>query len=142
LTPIIITRCNNAISRYQYPDKLIPKTIKHLKEGERVPIHGDGRSRRTFIHATDIAKALEIIVQKGSTGEIYNIGTEMEYTVLQVVEHILNRLKPGQPFKDWVQFVEDRKFQDYRYNIDTTKLKALGWKETIMFDRAIDDLLL
>lgn len=139
--PIIITRCNNIISKYQNSEKLIPKCIECINSNQPIPIQGDGSSKRTFIHSLDVSKAIEYIIQKGNIYDIYNIGTNMEYTVLEVVENILHLLKPNDNIKDWITFVDDRPFQDYRYSIDSTKIRQLGWKETFTFTKALKDIL-
>lgn len=137
--PIIITRCNNAVSKYQHPEKLIPNTVRCVQAGSKVPVHGQGLSKRTFIHAYDIADALATIMDKGVVGGVYNIGTNQERTVLEVIAAVLSELRPGEPVEDWVVFVPDRPFQDYRYSIDTSALKALGWSERVTFEEAIRD---
>ena len=139
--PIIISRCNNAISKYQHREKLIPNVINSILEGKKIPVHGNGESKRTFIHSYDIAKAIETIITKGVIGNIYNIGTENEYNVLQVVEKILAIMSPGKTITDVVEFVEDRAFQDYRYFIDSTALRKLGWHDEITFDDAVRNML-
>lgn len=141
--PLVIVRCNNAVSKYQHEEKLIPKAITCIMNGEKIPIHGDGKSKRTFIHAYDIADAMDLIMLKGKLGNIYNIGTESEYTVLEVVQIILDQIKgkPGSDIKNHITFVADRAFQDYRYSIDSAELRKLGWYETITFPEAVKDVL-
>lgn len=140
--PIVITRCNNAISKYQHPEKLIPTVISSLLSGKKIPIHGKGKSKRTFIHGYDIADAMAIILDKGELGRVYNIGTDMEYTVVEVVGIIMSKL--GLSSKDidkYVDYVPDRIFQDYRYCIDTSELRKLGWKDNVSFDCAIEEVI-
>lgn len=139
--PIIITRCNNAISKVQHEEKLIPRTITSIMNGQRVPIHGRGESKRTFIHVYDIADAMDVILHGGKVNRVYNIGTEQEYSVLDVVQMILDIMKPGSYIDDHIVFVEDRVFQDYRYSIDTTALSDLGWKPTMSFEDGIRDVI-
>ncbi len=147
--PIIIMRCNNAISPYQHEEKLIPKCVDVLLsclEGDvkRIPIHGRGESKRTFIHAQDIANAIDIIAANGEIGKIYNIGTDegMEFSVIQVVNKIVKKIMGIlADVDDYIEYVEDRAFQDYRYSIDSTALRDLGWYEKIIFDEAIDDVI-
>ena len=93
--PIIITRGNNVYGRNQYPEKLIPRFIKLLKEGKKVTIQGDGSSVRAFLHAYDTAKAFETILEKGVVGEIYNIGCDenMEYSVLDIAKILIKNIK-------------------------------------------------
>lgn len=136
--PICIIRCNNAISKYQHSEKLIPKCIKMIKSNRKIPIHGTGISKRTFIDSEDIARAFEIIAEKGAIGNIYNIGTSQEYTVLDVVSEILNIMRPGDRVEDWIEFVPDREFQDYRYSVDTSKIMGLGWKQEISFKTSLE----
>lgn len=135
--PIIIVRCNNAVSKYQHPEKLIPKTITTILKGQKVPVHGNGSSLRTFIDAEDIAHAFDIIISKGTEGKIYSIGSDQEYTVLDVIKVILNILKPEEKIENWIKFVEDRAFQDHRYWIDDHVLRALGWSPKISFIDAV-----
>jgi dTDP-glucose 4,6-dehydratase len=139
--PIVIIRCNNAISKYQHPEKLIPSVISSVKNGTRIKVHGRGMSKRTFVHTDDIASAIQVILCKGVIGSTYNIGTDNEFTVMEVVEAILSKVHPGADVADWVDYVPDRAFQDYRYSIDTTALRRLGWVEKVSFDDAIDRLL-
>lgn len=136
--PIVITRCNNAVSKYQNDEKLIPRAVQSIMSGKRVPIHGEGKSKRTFIHAYDIADALYLILQKGKVGEIYNIGTDDEFTVMEVVTKIVQKLKPGESVLDHIEYQSDRPFQDYRYFIDANVLKSLGWSPKIDFEEALD----
>lgn len=139
--PIIIMRCNNAISKYQNDEKLIPKCIESIMNVERIPIHGSGTSKRTFIDALDIASAIECIARHGEIDNVYNIGTDMEYTVLDVVKIILEIMRPGENIQDWVKYVDDRLFQDHRYCIDITKLSNLGWKKRINFIDSVKDVI-
>ena len=139
--PIIIVRCNNAISPYQHSEKLIPQCVECILNNRKINVHGEGKAKRTFIHATDIAKALDIISHKGENEAIYNIGTTMEYDVLSVIKEIVLQMKPGESFEDWVTYVPDRAFQDYRYSIDSTALRNLGWCDEISFTDAIADVI-
>lgn len=139
--PLIILRCNNAISKYQHPEKLIPKAIQCIMTGKRIPIHGNGQSKRTFIHTDDIASAIDVICTKGSIFEIYNIGTTLEYTVLDVVTRILKIMLPKANMNDWIEYVADRNFQDYRYSIDISKLTSLGWTSRVTFDESLERLV-
>jgi len=126
--PIIIIRCNNVYGPNQYPEKLIPKFIKLLKEGKKLTIHGKGETRRNFIWAEDVAIATELILHKGEINGIYNIGTTQEYSVMDVANIITQRMTNENVY-NYIEFVEDRPFNDSRYSVDTTLLKALGWKE-------------
>lgn len=146
--PIIITRCNNAITPNQHPEKLIPKCIERISQGQRVPIQGTGEAKRTFIDARDIASAFEVIIERGEVGRIYNIGTDIELTVLDVVRHVACLLHPDRyatpddvNVREWVDWVEDRAFQDRRYAIDATSLQLLGWKVQYGFQDAVKTVI-
>ena len=135
--PIIITRGNNVYGPNQYPEKLIPKFIKQLKESKKVTIQGDGSSVRGFLHVDDTVRAFEAILNKGVIGEIYNIGCDdhMEHSVLQIAHILIGLIKPGEHVDKWISWIEDRPFNDSRYYISNSKLKELGWEPKIdLFD--------
>lgn len=142
--PIIITRGNNVYGPNQYPEKVIPRFIQQVKDGEKMTIQGDGTSLRSFLHVEDTAKAFEIILQKGTIGEIYNICSEEEYSVTDVAEIILSN-KHSPVTKDVldknITYIDDRPFNDKRYHISGDKLKNLGWKATWEFKKGIQDLM-
>ena len=142
--PLVIVRCNNAISKYQHREKLIPRVITSIMNFEKIPVHGEGKSKRTFIHAYDIADAMDLIIERGKIGSIYNIGTEMEYTVKDVIKIILKMMLDNtiEDITPLVEYVQDRPFQDYRYSIDSSALRQLGWTEKVSFQDAISEIIL
>ena len=127
--PIIITRGNNVFGPNQYPEKIIPRFIKLLKEDKKVTIQGKGTSVRAFLHSYDTSKAFETILEKGTIGEIYNIGCNegMEYSVMEVAKILIKMIKNTEKYDDWIEYVVDRPFNDQRYYISNQKLKNLGW---------------
>ena len=140
----IISRCNNVYGPNQYPEKLIPKFIKHLKENKKCTIHGDGSSLRSFIHVNDVCFAVDLILQKGIIGEIYNIGSdeENEISVIDVTKTLVSLIKPTcRNATEWIEYVKDRPFNDKRYFINCDKLKEMGWKQTISFKDGINSLV-
>jgi dTDP-glucose 4,6-dehydratase len=141
--PIIITRGNNVYGPNQYPEKLIPRFIELLRDNKKVTIQGDGSNIRAFLHSHDVARAFEIILEKGKIGEIYNIGSDenQEYTVLQVAKLLIDKIKNTKDHNDWISFIEDRPFNDKRYYISNQKIKDLGWSIDIDFEDGINDLL-
>ena len=141
--PVIITRGNNVYGPNQYPEKLIPKFIKLLQEDKKLTIQGDGSCVRAFLHSYDTATAFETILKKGKIGEIYNIGCEegMEYSVLKVAQILIKKIKNTDNYQEWVEYIEDRPFNDKRYYISNQKLKDLGWNITINFEEGLDMLL-
>ena len=141
--PIIISRGNNVYGPNQYPEKLIPRFIKLLKEDKKVTIQGDGTVVRAFLHAHDTAKAFEVILEKGVIGEIYNIGCDegMEYTVLEVAKMLIKLIKKTENYDDWIEYVPDRPFNDKRYYISNQKLKDLGWDIKVKFEDGLERLI-
>jgi len=139
--PIIITRGNNVYGPHQYPEKLIPRFALLLMNNEKCTIHGEGLSKRNFIHVNDTARAIETILLQGTVGEIYNIGTNNEYSVNQIASLLVKKLKPNDPVEKWISFTKDREFNDRRYNVKARKLLQLGWKEETKFDAGIDATL-
>jgi dTDP-glucose 4,6-dehydratase len=140
--PIVIVRCNNVYGPNQYPEKLIPKFIKLLREGKKLTIHGNGSTRRNFIWAEDVAIATELIFEKGELNETYNIGTKQEYSVMDVASLLIFKMTNNNYISEHIEFVEDRPFNDFRYSVDTTVLKSLGWEEKFTdFEANIDYLI-
>jgi len=137
----IITRSNNVYGPNQYPEKLIPKFIKLLQSGQRCTIHGDGSSLRSFIHVNDLVEAFDLIIHRGTVGEIYNIGSEEEYTVLQIAHRLIGAIYPDQPANRWLTFVPDRPFNDCRYFIDDNKVRALGYCSKMDLAQSLPALL-
>ncbi len=141
--PIIITRGNNVFGPNQYPEKLIPRFIKLLKEDQKVTIQGDGSCVRAFLHSEDTARAFEIILEKGEIGEIYNIGCDegMEYSVLEVAKILIKMIKKTENYDEWIEWITDRPFNDKRYYISNQKLKKLGWEINIKFLDGLEKLI-
>jgi len=141
--PIIISRGNNVYGPNQYPEKLIPRFIKQLKSEKKVTIQGDGLALRAFLHVSDTAKAFDIILSKGKIGEIYNIGCDenMEYSVLDVAKILIKQIKETQEYHNWIEYIEDRPFNDARYYISNQKLKDLGWEIKIDFLDGLNSLI-
>lgn len=141
--PIIISRGNNVYGPNQYPEKLIPRFIQQLKNDEKVTIQGEGTAVRAFLHAYDTARAFECILEKGVIGEIYNIGCDenMEYSVMNVAKILIEMIKNTQNYDEWIDYIEDRPFNDQRYYISNEKLKKLGWSITIDFIEGIKELI-
>jgi len=141
--PIIITRGNNVYGPNQYPEKLIPRFIKLLKEDQPVTIQGDGSNVRAFLHVLDVCSALECIIEKGQLGEIYNIGSDdnYEYTVLEIAQKLIQKIKNTDDFDKWITYIDDRPFNDKRYYISNEKVKQLGWTINVDFERGVNELL-
>jgi UDP-glucose 4,6-dehydratase len=139
--PVVVTRGNNVYGCNQYPEKLIPRFIEQLKSGGQVTIQGDGSAKRSFLHVSDTCSAFELILEKGIIGEIYNIGTSEEYSVIDVARILVKEIKRTDSFQSYIRFIEDRPFNDSRYFISNDKLKKLGWEIKISFLEGIKNLV-
>lgn len=141
--PIIITRGNNVYGPNQYPEKLIPRFIKLLKEDKKVTIQGDGKCVRAFLHAYDTATAFASILEKGEIGEIYNIGCDdgMEFSVMDIAKKLIKLIKNTEDYDSWIEYIPDRPFNDLRYYISNKKLKKLGWNITVKLDEGLQNLV-
>lgn len=132
---ICITRCTNNFGPYQFPEKLIPKTIIRAMLNLKIPIYGSGRNVRDWIYVSDHCEALDTVLRKGRKGETYNIAGGNELSNLQVVDRILKLM--GKP-SDLIEFVEDRPGHDIRYSLDTSKIRSeLGWSPRHGFEESL-----
>ena len=141
--PIIITRGNNVYGPNQYPEKVIPKFIHQLQSNKKITIQGDGSCLRGFLHSRDTARAFELILLKGEIGEIYNIGCDegMEYSILDLAKKIIKIIKHTDDIDQFIEYVQDRPFNDGRYYINNAKLKKLGWHISIGLNTGLKDLI-
>jgi len=141
--PIIITRGNNVYGPNQYPEKLIPLFIKQLKESKKVTIQGAGTAVRAFLHAYDTAKAFECVLEKGVVGEIYNIGCDdkMEFSVMEIAKILIKVIKNTDDYDKWIEYIDDRPFNDQRYYISNQKLKDLGWNIEVTLMNGLNELI-
>ncbi len=133
--PSIILRPTNNYGPFQYPEKLIPLTISKALKNERIPIYGNGKQRRVWLFVEDFIKAIEIIIEKGKIGEIYNIGSDEEYENLEVVIKILSKLNKS---FDLIEFVPDRPAHDFRYALNYQKIKNLGFYPKYKLDEGLE----
>ena len=133
--PITITNCANNFGPYQDPEKLIARFITNLLRGERVPLMGQGENIRSWIHVEDHNKGVEAVLKKGKIGETYCIGGE-EKTNLEVTKKILEILGKDESL---IEYVEHRLGHDFRYAIDDSKLKTLGWKPQYDFEKGLEE---
>ena len=138
--PITITRCSNNYGPNQYPEKLIPLFIKNYRDGKKLPVYGDGKNIRDWIHVKDHCKAIDAVLHKGKIGEVYNIGGNCEIRNIDLIESLINHLGGGR--YDLIEYVEDRPGHDWRYAMDISKIKnELGWSPTINFEDGLKNLI-
>jgi dTDP-glucose 4,6-dehydratase len=134
--PVIITRCTNNFGPYQYPEKLIPLFVTNLLDSKKVPIYGTGKNVRDWIHVSDHCRAVEFVVEKGINGEIYNIGGGNEKTNIEITEKILTLLKKDESL---IEYVPDRPGHDFRYSLDCSKLRKMGWSPRYSFEEGLKE---
>lgn len=133
--PTTISRCSNNYGPYHFPEKLIPLMIANALNDKELPVYGKGDNVRDWLYVEDHCIAIDLIIRKGTVGEVYNIGGHNERTNLEVVKTVLKELKKGE---ELIRFVTDRAGHDRRYAIDPTKIKnELGWEPTTTFDEGI-----
>ena len=126
--PVIVVRANNVYGIRQFPEKLIPKCIMSLIDGEKIPLHGNGENVRHYLAAADFASALVLLANKGVINETYNIGSKEEHANRDIARMLCEQFNVS--FEDSVKFVKDRPFNDRRYSISWDKISRLGWKPT------------
>ena len=136
---VVITRCTNNFGPYQFPEKLIPKTIARAVLNLPIPIYGTGMNIRDWLYVLDHCRALDIALRRGRPGEIYNISSGNEFTNLEVVRKILNIMRKPE---DTVTFVDDRPGHDLRYSLDSSKIRQeLNWHPRHTFDTALEEVV-
>lgn len=124
---MICRSCNN-YGFGQYPEKLLAKTIEFLLKGKRMTVHGDGTYRREWLYAEDNCRALLMLLEKGEPGEIYNISSNEEHSVIDAVRMVVEAM--GKTEQEAVVHIPNRPGQDLRYSVDCSKVRAMGWKPT------------
>jgi len=133
----ITTRCTNNFGPYQFPEKLIPKTIIRSIRNLKVPLYGDGTQIRSWIYVNDHVQAIELLISKGKPGQVYNITAYEEITNKTIVEKILDILEKSH---DMIEFVGDRPGHDKRYSVDCSKIQnEVSWNPKFEFDKALED---
>ncbi|MBU3108941.1 dTDP-glucose 4,6-dehydratase [Clostridium gasigenes] len=139
--PVNITRCSNNYGPFQFPEKLIPLLINNCLEHKYLPIYGNGMNIRDWLFVGDHVKAIDMVINKGRLGEVYNIGGHNEKTNIQIVDTVisyLNKTVDKQITENLKKYVEDRKGHDIRYGIDPSKIKEeLGWYPETTFEVGI-----
>jgi dTDP-glucose 4,6-dehydratase len=133
--PVLVTRCSNNYGPYQFPEKLIPFFVTLLREGKPVPVYGDGRNVRDWIHVDDHSRAVEAVLLRGRPGEVYNVGGGNERTNIEITKMLLAAMGKDESS---MKFVPDRPGHDRRYAIDDTKIRAeLGLSPEVPFDEGL-----
>jgi dTDP-glucose 4,6-dehydratase len=130
--PAVVTRCSNNYGPYQFPEKLIPLMIANATDGKRLPVYGEGLNVRDWLYVADHCRAIDVVCDRGKTGEVYNIGGNNEWKNIDIVKLLLQKL--GKP-ESLITYVKDRPGHDMRYAIDASKIaRDLGWSPSVTFD--------
>ncbi len=130
-----ITRGSNNYGPYQFPEKLIPRFITNLLRNKKVPVYGTGQNIREWIYVEDHCSCIDTVIHKGKKGEFYNVGSGVEKTNLEITNLILTKLGFGE---EMIEYVEDRLGHDFRYAVDTQKVRDLGWQPKYSFEEGFD----
>ena len=153
--PVTVTNSSNNYGPYQFPEKMIPLMILNAIEGKKLPVYGDGKNVRDWLHVTDHCEGIWKVLNEGTVGETYNIGGDCEMRNIDVVKHICriletrfsegrlaNAARPDDGFESLIEFVGDRRGHDRRYAIDSGKIEqGLGWKPKKSFDSGLEDTI-
>lgn len=131
---VVVTRCTNNYGPRQHPEKLIPKGIMNALRGEPIPIYGTGMNVRDWLYVDDHCAAIELLMTKGLRGHVYNIGGDDERTNLDVVRAILRATDQDETL---LSYVKDRRGHDFRYHLDASKMRALGWAPRVKFEEGL-----
>ena len=132
--PVIVTRASNNYGPYQFPEKVIPLFVTNAIDDIQVPLYGDGLNERDWLHVDDHCRAVDLLIDAGQDGEVYNIGGGNHVRNVDLTKRILALAGKGE---DLIRHVPDRPGHDRRYSLDTSKLQALGWRPTVSFDQGL-----
>ncbi|MGI9577492.1 MAG: dTDP-glucose 4,6-dehydratase [Microthrixaceae bacterium] len=133
--PVLVTRSSNQYGPYQFPEKLIPLFVTNLLDGTKVPLYGDGLNVRDWLYVTDNCDALDVVLAKGTIGEVHNIGADNEHPNREITDRLLALLGADESS---VEYVEDRLGHDRRYSVDSSKVRSLGWTPAVSFDDGLE----
>ncbi len=134
-TPVLITRGSNTYGPYQYPEKLIPLFVTNLIDDTQVPVYGDGKQIRDWLHVDDHARGILHVLEHGELGEIYNIGGGNSRENIEITKHLLDAT--GRSWDTHVKHVTDRAGHDRRYSLDASKAGRLGWEPQVAFEQGL-----
>ncbi|MFO7299829.1 MAG: dTDP-glucose 4,6-dehydratase [Actinomycetes bacterium] len=136
--PVIVTRCTNNYGPYQFPEKVIPLFVTNLIDGKKVPLYGEGLNERDWLHVSDHCAAIRLLLEKGTPGEVYNIGADNQLANIELTRRILSHFGLDE---SWIERVPDRPGHDFRYAVDSSKLRSLGWAPAQDFDERLEETI-
>jgi dTDP-glucose 4,6-dehydratase len=138
-TDVVITRCSNNYGPFHFPEKLIPLFITNLLEGKKVPVYGNGKNVRDWLHVDDHCQGIYKVLMNGKSGEVYNIGGGQELTNLEITHLILNAMNSNESSID---YVEDRKGHDFRYSVNWSRInQELGYEPKVRFEDGLAETI-
>ena len=135
---VVVTRCSNNYGPYQFPEKVIPLFVTNLIDGLPVPLYGRGGNIRDWLYVLDHCRAIDVVLRRGETGAIYNIGAGNELSNLELTRRLLAAFGVGE---EAIDYVPDRPGHDWRYSLDTSRVRELGWEPTYGFDQGLADTI-
>jgi dTDP-glucose 4,6-dehydratase len=122
---VVVTRCTNNYGPYQHPEKVIPLFVTNLLDGEKVPLYGAGGNIRDWLYVRDHCAAIDLVLRRGASGQVYNIGADNEVANIDLTRAILTAFGAGD---EMIEYIADRPGHDWRYSLDATRIRELGWK--------------
>ncbi|MGC9315887.1 MAG: dTDP-glucose 4,6-dehydratase, partial [bacterium] len=137
--PTAIVRPANNYGPHQFPEKLIPFFVKRAVEGKTLPVYGEGLQERDWLHVDDNCRAIHLVLREGKSGDVFNIGADNHHKNIDITRRIIEIL--GLP-ENRIEHVEDRLGHDFRYAVDSTRLRNLGWQPEVPFERGFKETVL
>lgn len=133
-TPVLVTRCTNNFGPRQHPEKLVPKVITNAMNNQPIPVYGSGKQVRDWLYVSDHCEAIVTLISKGEPGEVYNIAAQNELTNLEIIESLTDIVGDKAHL---IEHVDDRLGHDFRYSVDDSKIRNLGWSPLVEFKEGI-----
>ena len=133
-TPVIVTRCTNNFGPRQHPEKLVPKVITNAMNNQPIPVYGSGKQVRDWLYVSDHCEAIVTLISKGEPGEVYNIAAQNELTNLEIIESLTDIVGDKAHL---IEHVNDRLGHDFRYSVDDSKIRNLGWSPLVEFKEGV-----
>jgi dTDP-glucose 4,6-dehydratase len=135
---VVVTRCSNNYGPWQFPEKVIPLFVTNLMDGRKVPLYGSGGNVRDWLYVLDHCAAIDLVLHRGATGEVYNVGAGSEITNLELTHKLLDAFGADESMID---YVPDRLGHDWRYSVDATRLRELGWTPSHRFEDGLAETI-
>ena len=135
---MVVSRCTNNYGPYQFPEKVIPLFVTNLLAGEKVPLYGDGTNERDWLYVEDHCSAVHLLAAEGTPGLVYNVGANQQMANSELTRRILDAFGLGE---EWIEPTPDRPGHDWRYGVDSSRIRALGWEPKHDFSERLADTI-